>query len=117
MTRDTGKEFFRVRGYRMFLLELDERLRNERHSFQMFNSTKYGGVDVLFKDSTLKLVNVTHRNTTDKWLGTRYKKILDTLESCDKDVQIAARSYGPISKPYVWSGVILGLSMYLFFVQ
>ncbi|XP_031557514.1 melanotransferrin-like [Actinia tenebrosa] len=114
MTRDNGKEYFRTRGYRIFLLELDEHLRNKTQSFEMFNSTPYGDADVLFKDSTLKLVDVSHRNTTDKWLGTRYKKILDTLESCGKDVQLAAQSNGPISKPHFWRRVILGLFMSLF---
>ena len=50
--------------------------------FQLFNSSKYGGKDLLFKDSTKKLVGVGDQKTYDLWLGDAYLKDLEALNSC-----------------------------------
>ena len=50
--------------------------------FQLFNSSKYGGKDLLFKDSTTKLVGVGGQKTYDLWLGDAYLKDLEALNSC-----------------------------------
>ena len=50
--------------------------------FQLFNSSKYGGKDLLFKDSTKKLVDVGNKNTNVKWLGEVYLKDLEALKMC-----------------------------------
>ena len=51
--------------------------------FQMFNSSKYGGgKNLLFKDSTTKLVNVGDKDTYTKWLGDVYLQDLEALSMC-----------------------------------
>ena len=50
--------------------------------FQLFVSSKYGGRDLLFKDSTQKLVDVGDKNTYILWLGNNYLKDLEELNSC-----------------------------------
>ncbi|XP_068677681.1 serotransferrin-like isoform X2 [Montipora foliosa] len=50
--------------------------------FQLFNSSKYGGSDLMFKDSTKKLVDVGNKNTYKKWLGSEYLEDLKVLSSC-----------------------------------
>ena len=50
--------------------------------FQLFNSSKYNGSDLLFKDSTKKLVDVGEKNTYQKWLGDDYLKDLEALDAC-----------------------------------
>ncbi|KAK3716110.1 hypothetical protein QZH41_019642, partial [Actinostola sp. cb2023] len=107
MTKDTGKFQFRARGYRQFLLQLDKYLKDKKQSFPLFNSTRYGGVDLLFHDATLSLADVDEKNTTDKWLGVDYKRALDALESCDKKVKSAPQSSGPIMEPHLWSHMVL----------
>ncbi|XP_067032993.1 serotransferrin-like isoform X2 [Acropora muricata] len=58
--------------------------RNQTNSsdFQLFVSSKYGGRDLLFKDSTQKLVDVGDKNTYELWLGNDYLKDLEELDSC-----------------------------------
>ena len=50
--------------------------------FQLFNSSKYGGNDLLFKDSTKKLVDVGEKDTYQKWLGDDYLRDLEALDAC-----------------------------------
>ena len=51
--------------------------------FQLFESFKYmNGRDLLFKDSTKKLVDVGGKNTYQKWLGDDYLKDLEALDAC-----------------------------------
>lgn len=98
MTRDLGKEQFRARGYRRFLLDLDSYLKNNQQIFQLFNSSRYSGVDLLFHDSTLNFDDVDEKNTTDKWLGKSYKRVLDALQPCKKVITAARSNTGPIIK-------------------
>jgi len=57
----------------------------------MFNSSAYGGKDLLFKDSSVKLVDVKEKNSTKAWLGQKYFKALRTLSHCP-EVVAAPRS-------------------------
>lgn len=51
--------------------------------FQLFNSNKYGGKDLLFKDSTKKLVAVgVDKDTSVKFLGKVYLDDLEALTKC-----------------------------------
>ena len=56
--------------------------QNNPTQFQLFNSSKYKGKDLLFKDSTKKLVDVKDKNTYEKWLGTDYLEDLKALTAC-----------------------------------
>ncbi|CAH3160550.1 unnamed protein product [Porites evermanni] len=52
--------------------------------FQLFNSTKYGGANLLFKDSTTELVSISKDNRTYQgFLGDDYVKDVQALKSCD----------------------------------
>jgi len=112
MTKDPGKEQFRVRGYRQFLLEVDKYLRNNQELFQLFNSTQFGGKNLLFHDSTLNFVDVEKKNSTNKWLGESYKRALDALYTCEKEIVTSARSNnGPIAKLRLSCHVIIVLAV------
>ena len=71
--------------FKSLLLHLSEVYgRNQTNSsdFQLFVSSKYDGNDLLFKDSTQKLVNVGDKNTYILWLGNEYLQDLEELNSC-----------------------------------
>ena len=52
--------------------------------FQLFNSTKYNGEDLLFKDSTTTLVAIaTEKQTYQGYLGNDYVKDIEALTECD----------------------------------
>ena len=71
-----------VRELMRWLLRLDREFREKPNVFQLFNSSTYGGKDLLFKDSTVKLMHLKERNTTKLWLGEKYFLGLKTLGSC-----------------------------------
>ncbi|XP_043926652.1 melanotransferrin isoform X2 [Protopterus annectens] len=50
------------------------------YNFSMFDSSKYNGSDLIFKDSTIKIVSVGGKTTYEKWLGEQYTKILQQLD-------------------------------------
>lgn len=52
--------------------------------FQLFNSTKYGGVNLLFKDSSTALVSIPEDNRTYRgYLGDDYVKDTEALKTCE----------------------------------
>ncbi|KAJ7387758.1 positive regulation of extracellular matrix disassembly [Desmophyllum pertusum] len=55
--------------------------QNDSAIFQLFNSKKYGGKDLMFKDSTIKLGDVSQK-TYQKLLGDLYMKDLEALDDC-----------------------------------
>ena len=67
--------------------------------FQLFESFKYmNGSDLLFKDSTKKLVDVGEKDTYQEWLGDAYLKDLEALKACP--------SAGNINKLQSWVAMI-----------
>lgn len=80
-----------VKSLKQWLLRLDEYCRTNPHFFQMFNSSTYGGKDLLFADSTVKLIDVKEKNTTQTWLGEEFYFALQSLSSCP-EVLVASRS-------------------------
>ena len=58
--------------------------------FQLFNSTKYGGANLLFKDSTTELVSLDNR-TYQGFLGDDYVKDLQALKSCDDASSVSTK--------------------------
>jgi len=77
--------------------------------FQLFVSSKYGGSNLLFKDSTKKLVDVGVKNTYRLWLGEKYLSDLEELNYCPTNSSISSTSptsststlaaFGEINKP------------------
>lgn len=87
-----------VKSLKQWLLRLDEYCRTNPHFFQMFNSSTYGGKDLLFADSTVKLIDVKEKNTTQAWLGEKYYFALQSLSSCP-EVLAVSRSLTVRLKP------------------
>ncbi|KAG5851414.1 hypothetical protein ANANG_G00093120 [Anguilla anguilla] len=48
--------------------------------FRMFDSTKYGGADLIFKDSTVKMIGVADKKTYTDWLGQHYIASLEVMD-------------------------------------
>ncbi|XP_068748594.1 melanotransferrin-like [Montipora capricornis] len=67
--------------------------------FQLFNSSKYGGKDLLFKDSTKKLVDVGDRDSYQKWLGSDYLKDLEVLKPCPSTEGPSSSAPDQMKKP------------------
>ena len=52
--------------------------------FQLFNSTKYGGANLLFKDSSTELVSIPKDKRTYKgYLRDEYVNDIEALKTCD----------------------------------
>lgn len=54
---------------------------NNPNGFRMFNSTEFDGQDLIFKDSTVKIVPTEGRTTSRSWLGRPFLDSLEGLQS------------------------------------
>ena len=53
-------------------------------TFQLFNSTKYNGINLMFKDSSTALVSISKDNRTYQgYLGDDYVKDTEALKTCE----------------------------------
>ena len=84
MTRK-GNSF--LAQYKAILLYMSKEFginQTDPNKFQMFNSSEYNSAfkDQIFKDSTIKLVDVGDKDSYDKWLGKQYQDNLEALADC-----------------------------------
>ena len=69
-------------NYSSILIKASDEYGNDTGSmFKMFDSGKWTGKDLLFKDSTVKLIDVSTK-TYVKFLGDSYLKDLEALNAC-----------------------------------
>ena len=65
--------------------------------FQLFNSTKYGGGNLLFKDSSTELVGISKDKRTYKgYLGDEHVSDIKALETCDTSDSTKTTPYAVI---------------------
>ena len=69
-------------NYIKILVEASKKFGPGSVTFQMFNSTKYGGKDLLFKDSTKELVDVGDKKTYEEWLEKKYLDDVEAISTC-----------------------------------
>ncbi|XP_048397817.1 melanotransferrin [Stegostoma tigrinum] len=50
------------------------------NGFKMFNSSAYDGSDLLFKDSTVRIISVGEKTTYEEWLGRPYLEAIKKIE-------------------------------------
>lgn len=68
--------------------------------FQMFDSTAYGAQNLMFRDSTTKLVAVTSQNY-QAWLGDEYLHAMQAL-SCDPNTLPESLNWCVVSTEEIW---------------
>ena len=67
--------------YVSVLLKASAAYGNDSGDFALFDSKKYNGKDLLFKDSTTNLINAS-QYTYKTWLGDDYMNDLEALNQC-----------------------------------
>lgn len=99
-------------SYVSVLLKASQMYGNDSGNFTLFDSeTKYGKKDLLFKDSTVELIDVSN-NTHLQFLGDDYVNVLKSLNECVESPTESPTDGGNDSnrdKPYFLASVVLAL--------
>nr|CAA63003.1 melanotransferrin/EOS47 [Gallus gallus] len=77
-----------------------QRFNDVGAQFQMFDSTAYGAQNLMFRDSTTKLVAVTSQNY-QAWLGDEYLHGMQAL-SCDPNTLPESLNWCVVSTEEIW---------------
>ncbi|XP_063080383.1 melanotransferrin isoform X3 [Cavia porcellus] len=80
---------------------------NNKNGFQMFDSYKYRGQDLLFRDVTVQLVPVVEKTTYIAWLGPDYMRAMEGILTppCSGSVTVPGVSW--LLLPPLAAGLIL----------
>ena len=100
----TSKENANVAKYVLLLLAASKQYGNDSGSFALFDSAKYGGgkkKDLLFKDSTVELRDVSDKSYSE-FLGDDYMAVIKGLNEC-----VAVDGGKDSLKPYFLASVVL----------
>ena len=106
-------------NFKKLLIEASDKLgvnQTDSSKFQLFNSSKYNnGEDLLFKDSTKKLVDVGDKNTYQLWLGQSYINDLDALDACPTKTGPGGPTAGSnTNKSQLTVAMVLSVAMVIF---
>ena len=106
-------------NFKKLLIEASDKLgvnQTDSSKFQLFNSSKYNnGEDLLFKDSTKKLVDVGDKNTYQLWLGQSYINDLDALDACPTTTGPGGPTAGSnTNKSQLAVAMVLSVAMVIF---
>ena len=88
-----------VEHYKKVLIKASELFgvnQTDSSKFQIFKSANYSGSNLLFKDSTKKLVDVDERNTYNKWLGEEYLTSIEEINTCSEPPTAGAKASTPL---------------------
>jgi len=86
-------------NYVRVLLEASDKYGNDSGSFALFDSAKYKGKNLLFKDSTEKLMDVSGQSYSE-FLGDDYIAVIKGLNEC-----LAVEGGKDSIKPYFLASV------------
>lgn len=101
-------------NYASILLKASKDYGNDTGSiFRMFDSAKWNGKDLLFKDSTVKLLDVSSQ-TYEKFLGDSYLKDLEALNACPPTTSTPTSGTKQNTPHLIGSVVFLLTALFLF---
>ena len=95
-------------NYASILIKASDAYGNDTGSgFRMFDSGKWNGKDLLFKDSTIKLIDVS-KKTYKEFLGDSYLKDLEALNACPTTPTITSGTKQ--NMPYLIGSIVFVLT-------
>ena len=95
-------------NYASILIKASDAYGNDTGSgFRMFDSGKWNGKDLLFKDSTIKLIDVS-KKTYEEFLGDSYLKDLEALNACPTTPTITSGTKQ--NMPYLIGSIVFVLT-------